>query len=70
MRSKLSCNAALFSGSVAVSLLQLGGSISTGIMAFAPYTNVKGGSLVEDCAVVWYDQRIPGRCSTQLSLLE
>ncbi|MCI57656.1 hypothetical protein A2U01_0078907, partial [Trifolium medium] len=28
------------------------GSISTGIMASEPYTNVKGGSLVEDCAVV------------------
>ncbi|MCI75877.1 hypothetical protein A2U01_0097146, partial [Trifolium medium] len=28
-------------------------------MASAPYTNVKGGSLVEDCAVVWYDHRIP-----------
>ncbi|MCI90392.1 hypothetical protein A2U01_0111684, partial [Trifolium medium] len=41
-----------------------------GIMASAPYTNVKRGSLVEDCVVVWYDQRIPGRCSTQLSLLK
>ncbi|MCI38886.1 hypothetical protein A2U01_0060115, partial [Trifolium medium] len=48
----------------------LGGSISTGIMTSAPYTNVKGGSLVEDYAVVWYDHRIPGRCSSQLSLLE
>ncbi|MCI60618.1 hypothetical protein A2U01_0081874, partial [Trifolium medium] len=37
--------------SVVVSLLQLGGSISTGIMASAPYTKVKGGSLVDDCAV-------------------
>ncbi|MCI94765.1 hypothetical protein A2U01_0116063, partial [Trifolium medium] len=44
--------------------------ISTGIMASAPYTKVKGGSLVGDCAVVWYDQRIPGRWSTQLSFLE
>ncbi|MCI73662.1 hypothetical protein A2U01_0094926, partial [Trifolium medium] len=39
-------------------------------MASAPYTNVKGGSPVEGCAVVWYDQRIPGRRSTQLSFLE
>ncbi|MCI96115.1 hypothetical protein A2U01_0117414, partial [Trifolium medium] len=38
--------------SVVVSLLKLGGSISTGIMTSAPYTNVKEGSLVEDCAVV------------------
>ncbi|MCI86500.1 hypothetical protein A2U01_0107781, partial [Trifolium medium] len=44
--------AALFPGSVAISLLQLGGSISTGIMTSAPYTSVKGGSLVEECAVV------------------
>ncbi|MCI84046.1 hypothetical protein A2U01_0105322, partial [Trifolium medium] len=29
----------------------IGGSISIGIMASVPYTNVKGGSLVEDCAV-------------------
>ncbi|MCI64255.1 hypothetical protein A2U01_0085513, partial [Trifolium medium] len=52
MRSKLSYNAALLSGHVAVSLLQLGGSISTRIMASTPYTNVKGGSPVEDCVVV------------------
>ncbi|MCI18045.1 hypothetical protein A2U01_0039196, partial [Trifolium medium] len=37
---------------VVVSLRQLGGSISTGIMASAPYTIVNGASPVDDWGVV------------------
>jgi hypothetical protein len=47
-KSKFSCKAYKFSWGVVVSLRQLGGFISTGIMASVPYTIVNGASPVED----------------------
>ncbi|MCI68673.1 hypothetical protein A2U01_0089934, partial [Trifolium medium] len=44
--------AAVFSWGVVVSLCQLGGSISIGIIASVPYIIVNGVSLVEDWGVV------------------
>ncbi|KAK2409167.1 hypothetical protein QL285_044615 [Trifolium repens] len=68
-KSRFSSNASKFSSSVRVSLRQLGGFISAGIIASAPYTMLKGASPVEDWGVVWYDQRIGRRCATQPSPL-
>ncbi|WJX28790.1 hypothetical protein P8452_17469 [Trifolium repens] len=51
-KSRFSSNAFEFSSRVRVSLRQLGGFISAGIMASVPYTIVKGASPVEDWGVV------------------
>ncbi|KAK2370962.1 hypothetical protein QL285_083964 [Trifolium repens] len=69
IKSRLSSNAPEFSSSVRVSLHQLGGLISAGIIASVPYTMVKGASPVEDWGVVWYDHKIGKRWATHPSPL-